>query len=269
MAASHGKSWISSKTFKRSLADRKTPKNSGGSAPHGRSLFGRRIGRPLSAHKKDVLKRLLPTYEIPPETLVQPGTLNPENLFKKKYSEYWFEIGFGYGEHLTELSLRNPKTGYIGAEPFINGMAALLSDLDKTPAENIRVMMDDAMLLARALGKNTLDGIFILNPDPWHKTRHHKRRIVNRDNLDIFHRILKPGGRLIMTSDVEALSEWMVTHVASHPGFEWTAKNAKDWQEPPLGWSATRYETKRAKNAKKMCYLLFRKKGMKGSEKSP
>lgn len=231
-----------------------------GSAPHGRSLFGRRVGRPLSPQKKEIMDRLLPVYAIPSARLENPGALTPENLFTKKFTSCWFEIGFGYGEHLAALARQNPDTAYIGAEPFLNGMAAFLSEMDESPAENVRVLMDDAMKIARALGDETLEGIYILNPDPWHKTRHHKRRIVNRSNLDIFHRILKPGGELIMTSDVEAMAEWMVTQAVNHPGFEWTAKAAKDWQEPPAGWIATRYEVKGAKNAKKMSYLRFRKK---------
>lgn len=231
-----------------------------GSAPHGRSLFGRRVGRPLSPQKKEIMDRLLPVYAIPSARLENPGALTPENLFTKKFTACWFEIGFGYGEHLAALARQNPDTAYIGAEPFLNGMAAFLSEMDKSPAENVRVLMDDAMKIARALGDKTLEGIYILNPDPWHKTRHHKRRIVNRPNLDIFHRILKPGGELIMTSDVEAMAEWMVTQAVNHPGFEWTAKAAKDWQEPPAGWITTRYEVKGAKNAKKMSYLRFLKK---------
>ncbi len=231
-----------------------------GSAPHGRSLFGRRVGRPLSPQKKEIMDRLLPVYAIPSARLENPGALTPENLFTKKFTACWFEIGFGYGEHLAALARQNPDTAYIGAEPFLNGMAAFLSEMDESHAENVRVLMDDAMKIARALGDKTLEGIYILNPDPWHKTRHHKRRIVNRPNLDIFHRILKPGGELIMTSDVEAMAEWMVTQATNHPGFEWTAKTAQDWQQPPAGWFTTRYEVKGAKNAKKMSYLLFRKR---------
>lgn len=261
MAASPGKNWTSSKTCKRSLANQ-TPikENNSGSAPIRRSLFGRRIGRPLSAQKKEIFERLFPAYAIPQTALQSPESCVPADLFTKKFEKNWFEIGFGYGEHLSALARKNPQTAYLGAEPFLNGMAALLSDLDSAPCDNIRVIMDDALKIACALKDETLDGIYILNPDPWHKTRHHKRRIVNPENLAIFQRILKPGGELIMTSDVEAMAEWMLTHTMNHPGFEWTAKSAKDWQTPPPGWVNTRYETKGAKNAKKMCYLLFRKK---------
>ena len=260
MAVSLGKNWIWSKTCKRSLANH-TPQQEKlqGSAPHGRSLFGRRIGRPLSTQKKETMDRLLPVLSIPEEKLDQAGTLPPSSLFNQDFSDFWLEIGFGYGEHLAALARKNPDNGYLGAEPFINGMAALLTDIENKPCENIRVMMNDAMILARSLGNETLQGIYILNPDPWHKTRHHKRRIVNRSNLDIFYRILQPGGLLILTTDVEPMAEWMVTQASLHPGFQWLAKTSKDWLAPPPDWIATRYETKGAKNAKKMCYLFFQK----------
>lgn len=261
MAASHGKSWTSSKTCKRSLASSEhNEPESRDSAPQRRSLFGRRIGRPLSAQKKEALERWLPVLSIPHEKLRSPGALQPSSLFNRNFSSVWFEIGFGYGEHLIALARKNPQTAFLGAEPFLNGMAAFLSEVDAAPMDNVRVLMDDALILARALADDTLDGIYILNPDPWHKTRHQKRRIVNRKNLDIFHRLLKPGGLLVMTSDVEPMAEWMVTQASLHPGFEWTARKSEDWQVPPEDWIKTRYETKGAKNAKKMSYLFFRKK---------
>lgn len=234
--------------------------NSKDSAPQRRSLFGRRIGRPLSAQKKETLDNLLPRLSISTEKLNEDGKLTPKEIFNNNFSEVWLEIGFGHGEHLAALMRANPQKGYFGVEPFLNGMAAFLSEIEQGPHDNIRVLQDDALILARSLSNESLNGIYILNPDPWHKTRHHKRRIINKKNLDVFQRILKPGGLLVMTSDVEPMAEWMVTHAALHPGFEWTAKKAADWQVPPKDWITTRYEVKGAKNAKKMTYLFFRRK---------
>jgi tRNA (guanine-N7-)-methyltransferase len=122
---------------------------------------------------------------------------------------------------------------------------------------NVRILMDDAMMLANSLSDNSLDGLYILNPDPWHKKRHHKRRIVNRNNLEVFSRILKPGGQLICSTDVPYLAEWMITETMIHGGFEWQAKSRTDWSTPPDDWTHTAYESKRAKGADKMVYLFF------------
>ena len=171
------------------------------------------------------------------------------------------EIGFGNGERLAQHILREPETGFIGAEPFINGMSAFLREIkEKNSMENIRVTMDDALPLVKSLTPNSIDEIYVLNPDPWHKKRHHKRRIINQDNLSEFARILKSGGKLTLSTDVPDLIEWMVIEASNHPDFNWTATCADDWRTPPKGWIPTRYETKGAKGADKMNYLFFAKK---------
>ncbi len=203
---------------------------------------------------------LLPSLSIPQSTLIEDGTLAPSSLFDSKYKEHWLEIGFGSGEHLSALMRRHPDIAWLGAEPYINGMAAFLKDIQDLETKNVRVHMDDAMMLANSLADKSLDGIYILNPDPWHKKRHHKRRIVNADNLNVFARILKPGGKLIMSTDVPYLAEWMVTHAARHKDFMWLANSARDWETPPRDWVTTAYEVKGAKGAKKMVYLFFERK---------
>ena len=204
--------------------------------------------------------KLLPELSLPTEELKEDGTLNPKQLFKNKYKKHWLEIGFGSGEHLSALLRRHPENAYIGCEPYVNGMAAFLKDIQNDSHSNIRVHMDDAVQLCNSIASNSLDGIYILNPDPWHKKRHHKRRIIRPKTLDIYARILKPGGELIMSTDVPYLADWMITHTDNHKAFEWPAKTARDWQIPPDDWITTAYEIKGAKGAQKMCYLFFKRK---------
>ena len=205
------------------------------------------------------MEALLPKLQIPTDLLTEKQDLDPSTLFKTNRKHTCLEIGFGSGEHLSGLMRQNPDTNYLGAEPFINGMAAFLKDIINEKNNNIRVIMDDALLLCHSLTDECLDQIYILNPDPWHKTRHHKRRIVNPGNLDCFARILNPGGQLVMSTDVPDLADWMITHSFNHPTFTWTAKSPEDWRNPPPNWIHTRYETKGAKGARKMTYLVFQK----------
>ncbi len=207
-----------------------------------------------------MLDNVLPELAIAQNHLTENGALPPQILFDKNYKRFTLEIGFGDGGHLHALMQREPETGFLGVEPFTNGMAAFLKSIESMAQHNVRLLMEDAMILVRSLAPECLNEIYILNPDPWHKKRHHKRRIVNPDNLEHFARILKPGGALTMSTDVPDLGEWMVTHSMNHPEFEWTAECAQDWQNPPAGWITTTYETKQAKGADKMVYLLFRKK---------
>jgi len=222
-------------------------------------VYGRRAGRSLNKARQDALDLYLPTYSVPEDLLSEAGKLNPQKLFNKPYSKFWLEIGFGSGEHLKEQLSLNPDIGYLGAEPFINGMSSFLLSIQDDMPDNVRVLMDDAMYIAKSLSDNSLEGLYILNPDPWHKTRHHKRRIVNQDNLLHFARILKPGGKLVLTTDVKDLADWMIIETHINGQFKWEANNINEWETPPEGWVHTRYERKGAKGASKMCYLTFTK----------
>lgn len=256
-------------------------------------IYGRRQGRPLNTSRKRVLDDLLPLLSLPAEKLKENGTLDPASLFSQGYEKNFLEIGFGNGEHLAALLRRHPENAYLGAEPFINGMAAFLKEISQNSLKepplpsgervgvrgkakehphpgpppqrggdclkNIRVLMDDAMMLVHSLEDACLDGIYILNPDPWPKKRHHKRRIVNQNNLEAFARILKPGGILTMTTDVDDLAEWMLTQATLHPAFHWTARCGSDWKNPPQDWTKTRYEQKGSAAGRKQTYLIFKK----------
>lgn len=225
-----------------------------------RRVFGRRLGRPLHGERQNALETLLPTLSLTEQDLKQDGTLAPASLFKAK-GETVLEIGFGNGEHLKAMMEARPDRTYIGAEPFINGMSAFLKSIKDMNHDNIRVWMDDAVMLCRSIKSEGLSAIYILNPDPWPKKKHHKRRIVRAETLAEYHRILKQGGDLIMATDVDALAEWMVAETMNHGGFEWQAKKAKDWQTMPEGWhTTTRYAAKGEAAGRKETYLLFRKK---------
>jgi len=220
-------------------------------------FYGRRAGRKLNAQRQNALEDYYPQLEI--KDYNADATLNPASLFSQPFDKFTLEIGFGNGERLAEHLIREPNTGFIGAEPFSNGMSAFVDEIKDQHPNNIRVLMEDAIPLVRSLTDHSIDSIYVLNPDPWHKARHHKRRIINQSNLDHFSRILKPNGTLIMTTDVEPLAEWMVTEAILHADFEWTATCADDWRKTPKNWIKTRYETKGAKGAGKMNYLIFKK----------
>jgi len=223
-------------------------------------VYGRKLRRPLNASRQAALDTLLPKVSIADDLLTEKEDLAPSSLFDFDYKECWFEIGFGAGEHLSALMRRHPEIAWIGAEPFINGMSAFLKDIEDDSKNNIRVHMDDAMMVANSLANNSLDGMYVLNPDPWHKKRHYKRRIISQDNLDCFARILKPGAQLIMSTDVPDLADWMVTQASAHDAFEWGAQCADDWRKKPQDWITTQYEVKGAKNSDRMVYLLFKSK---------
>lgn len=154
--------------------------------------YGRRKSRKLSPHKAELMDTLLPRIAI----RLEGDTHHPENqpaALAQAHSRIWVEIGFGGGEHLAEQAAAHPDVLVIGCEPYIDGVAKLLADVDARGLENIRVLSDDARMLLDALPEGSIERLFILFPDPWPKARHHKRRIVSQETLDSVARVLKQG----------------------------------------------------------------------------
>jgi len=224
-------------------------------------VYGRRLGRPLSPSRQAALDMLLPIFCIPAHLITQDATLDPAILFPQDpAAETIFEIGFGNGEHLKAMMEARPYGHYIGVEPFINGMSAFLKSLGDEPTAPLRVWMDDAVMVCKSLKDQSIDRLYILNPDPWPKAKHHKRRIVRQETLAEYHRILKPKGGLIMATDVDDLAAWMVHETLCHGGFRWQAQRENDWHTMPKDWFyKTRYAAKGEVAGRKQSYLLFQK----------
>jgi len=155
------------------------------------------------------------------------------------------EIGFGGGEHLVAQATAHPNVRYIGVEPFLNGVASCLRHIEEANAQNIRLHNGDARDVIARLSDASLDLVYILFPDPWPKTRHHKRRLIQREFLDELARVMKPGAELRFATDWANYAAWALEHLTRHPHFSWIADRATDWRAPWRGHVTTRYETKR------------------------
>ncbi len=214
----------------------------------------------MGQQRQEVMDSLLPALSIAPEFVDDSRKQDPASLFESE-RDIVLEIGFGNGEHLKAMMEQRGDRNYIGAEPFINGMSAFLKSIRELPSDNIRVWMDDAVSLVRSMKDESLSAIYILNPDPWPKKKHHKRRIVREETLKEYFRALKPGGDFVMATDVDALAEWMALETVNHGGFEWQASSSKDWKTMPESWFiTTRYAAKGEKAGRKESYLIFKKK---------
>ncbi len=205
-----------------------------------RAFFGRRSGKRLHKGQDQLFRELLPALQI----TLGDGVVEPQGLFGGKYGRVALEIGYGGGEHLARQARQNPETGFIGCEVFSGGIAKLLQHVDENELDNVRVFSDDALKLLVKLPAGSIDEAYLLYPDPWPKTRHHKRRFVSPVTLGELARVLKPGAVFHFASDIEDYANWTLAHVLRSPDFTFDAGKPGSWLEPFPGWEPTRYEEK-------------------------
>jgi tRNA (guanine-N7-)-methyltransferase len=227
-----------------------------GSAPaHARgSFFGRRKGHKLRSHQADLIEHLLPHLALDIET---PAPDRLADLFDGGVADVRLEIGFGGGEHLIAEARAFPGTGFIGCEPYVNGMAKILAQIEAHNLANIRLFAGDAAELLAWAPPQSLARIDLIHPDPWPKRRHWKRRFVQDATVTAMARILKPGGEFRFVSDIDDYCAWTLAHLMRSSDFLWTAERAADWRQPWDGYTMTRYGRKAEREGRVATYLRF------------
>jgi tRNA (guanine-N7-)-methyltransferase len=200
--------------------------------------YGRVKSRALKPRQAGLMTTLLPKLALP------DGPLDPHALMPSA-REVWLEAGFGAGEHLAAQAARHPDVLLLGAEPFVNGIAACLAHLDDAKLANVRLHHGDVRDVAERLPDASADRFYILFPDPWPKTRHKKRRLIQPEFVAEAARVMKPGARLRFATDWADYADWTLERFAASPVFRWTAERADDWRAPWADHVTTRYEAKR------------------------
>src|SRR5471032_2562896 len=194
--------------------------------PHG-SFFGRRKGHKLRARQADLIEHLLPRLALDIGGADRSGLAE---LFDPKVESVRLEIGFGGGEHLIAEALGFPQIGFIGCEPYVNGMAKILTQIEAHNIGNIRLFAGDAAELLAWAPPHSLDRIDLIHPDPWPKRRHWKRRFVQDANVAAMARVLRPAGEFRFVSDIADYCAWTLAHLLRAPDFVWTAERSADWR---------------------------------------
>ena len=221
------------------------------------AFFGRRKGKSLRPGRQRLVADLLPRLRV---DIAEPPPADLRALFDAPLNDVRLEIGFGGGEHLVHESTGAPETGFIGVEPFLNGVAKALAAIDDEGLTNVRLFDDDATRLLDWLPTGSLARVDLLYPDPWPKRRHWKRRFVGPQNLARIARVLAPGGVFRFASDIGSYVNWTLGHVLANADLEWTARRSRDWNEPWEGRVTTRYEAKALREGRRPAYLVFRRK---------
>lgn len=214
-------------------------------------FYGRRKLRPIRDARNQALEEVVEKFSL--SSVEQARALADGR-------ELWFEIGFGAGEHLAEQAVRHPDVTMIGCEPFLNGVSSLAKDMVERNIGNIRLWLDDALPVLQALPDHSLDRLYLLFPDPWPKTRHHKRRFIQPHTLDVLARVMKQGGQLCLATDDNNLAQWMLWHTVQHEAFAWNNATNGDWHTAPSDWVETRYQQKAAQQGRLAQYMIFSRK---------
>jgi tRNA (guanine-N7-)-methyltransferase len=240
----------------RDIGDRDAPPDDGASAHAHGSFFGRRKGHKLRIHQADLIDNLLPHLAL---DIAAPAPARLAELFDGDIEDVRLEIGFGGGEHLIAEAQAFPNIGFIGCEPYVNGMAKILTQIEAHNIGNIRLYAGDAAELLAWAPPQSLARLDLIHPDPWPKRRHWKRRFVNTGNIARLARVLRPGGEFRFATDWANYAEWTLLRLTQAREFAWTAERADDWRKPWHGFTQTRYEAKAIREGRVPCYLVFRR----------
>jgi tRNA (guanine-N7-)-methyltransferase len=227
-----------------------------GEARRSRAFFGRRKGHRLRPQQAELMETLLPKLAL---DLARPAPGQLQDLFPLSPDRIRLEIGFGAGEHMIAEAEQQPSTGFIGVEPFVNGMAKTLAAIAAKRLANVRLHFGDATLLLPWLPPAALARVDLIYPDPWPKRRHWKRRFVQDATVAEIARVLRPGGEFRFVTDIPDYAAWALARLIRSPALAWTAEHADDWRRPWPGFSGTRYEAKAKREGRVPCYLIFQR----------
>jgi tRNA (guanine-N7-)-methyltransferase len=215
-------------------------------------LYGRSTGHKLRKSQQELVETLLPKVEVPAD-----GEITSRGLFGDERPLH-FEIGFGSGEHLADRADMLPDHGFIGAEPFLNGVATALGHIRDQHLANVRLWRGDALDVLQRIPDGALSFLYLLHPDPWPKARHAKRRMANDRPVDLFASKLKPGGEFRLATDDPTYLTWSLMIMQRHAHqFVWTAARPQDFFEPAGGWIETRYGAKSRREGRRPYYLRY------------
>ena len=218
----------------------------------GSRLYGRAKGKSLRKEPQRLLAEGLPKLKIARE-----GPIDPRALFYGRIDDVWLEVGFGGAEHLVGLAAAHPDIGFIGSEPFVNGVAKAVAAVEGAGLSNVRIDDGDALNMIERLQAASIGRMFVLFPDPWPKRRHNKRRVISDESLAEFARVLRPGAELLFASDIDDYVGWTLARVFRSVDFTW---DGGDWLTPWPGSPETRYRMKAIREGRTPVFLNFKRR---------
>lgn len=170
------------------------------------------------------------------------------------------ELGAGMGDQILARAKANPDSRFLACEVYRNGLRDMAQFAEDEGLKNLRFFAEDGRKLLDLLPQGSVDMLMVLYPDPWHKRRHHKRRLVQTAFLDQVAKVLKPGGQILLATDITSYALWMLERLLPHPAFVANAVTSAEWSTPPAGWVPTKYERKARREGRQTWYFTFTRK---------
>lgn len=226
-------------------------------APPRRNFYGRVHGKTLRPSQKAYLAEDLAALRLPGVSRTENparAPIDPAARFGAR--PLWLEVGFGGGEHLVHMAARYPEVALIGCEPFVNGIAMLLGKIRSAGVRNLAIHPGDARDLFDVLPGASVAKAFLNYPDPWPKTRHHRRRFVTEGTLAALARVMAPGAEFRVATDIADYVRQTLEEVP-RAGFDLVLAAGTPWED----WISTRYEMKALREGRAPQYLTFRRQG--------
>ena len=210
-----------------------------------------RQGR-ISQAQQHAYDTLLPLFSLP----YQNRLLDLDIVFQRAGAKV-LEIGFGMGESSAEIAAHQPQIDFIGVEVHTPGVGSLLKQIDAKRLQNLRIIQHDAVeVVQHMIGENTLQGVHIFFPDPWPKTRHHKRRLIQAPFVHLLSSRLLPGAYLHVATDWQAYAEHILETLTQEPLLQNTAA---DYAPRPRYRPLTKFEQRGLKLGHGVWDIVFKK----------
>jgi len=215
--------------------------------------FVLRQGR-LTTGQQRALEQVMPIFGVP----YQPALLDLATVFGRTESKKILEIGFGMGESAAYIASLLPEQDFLGVEVHTPGVGSLLKQIDEQQLKNLRIIQHDAVeVLNHMIADASLDGAHIFFPDPWHKKRHHKRRLIQAGFVKLLCSKLKAGAYLHVATDWQEYAEWVLEVLKAEPQLENTAA---DYAPKPAYRPLTKFENRGIKLGHGVWDIVFLRK---------
>ncbi len=222
-------------------------------------MYGRTKGRKLSSKQVFFLKNHFGDLAVT-QTCIK-NYFKKLNKFKdqrKGGKKLYLEIGFGSAEHLVFIAEREPNSQFIGCDYYLNGVASAVIKITEMGLKNVKIFHGDAKHFLQLSPDEQLDGVYLLYPDPWPKSKHYKRRFISDTNLDLLSDKLIKNGLLKIATDSKLYFDHVNLTIAKKKRSKLFGFESNDFSTPWVGWKETKYEEKAKKAGRNSFYMVLK-----------